>query len=99
MMPTDQASALAALSTLAALLYVLTAGRLICYQPNGARHRVFVSLLATVTIAALMWRALEILLLREYAGYAEPGIAALLCVLAWLARGNVAALFRNRSDD
>ncbi|WP_241076123.1 phage holin family protein [Achromobacter insuavis] len=81
-----------------ALLYAATASRFLWYQPNGARHRRLLSCLASALIAALFCRAVEILLLHSPAGLSELVIAALLCVGAWRARGNLATFTRGNSD-
>jgi len=85
---------LSVVGVLCAVLYLLAACRLLCYRPNGARHRRGFSWAACLLIAATLCRAGQILLLGDHAGVPELLIAFLLCAGTWRVRGNLAALLR-----
>lgn len=82
------------ITIMAALLYAATACRFLAYRPNGARHRVGVSLIACVLIGALLCRGAEILLYEQPVTPSELVIVALLCAAAWRAHGNLAVFFQ-----
>lgn len=83
------------LAVLCALLYTVTALRLLCYyRPKGARHRPAVSLTACGLIAALSCRALALLAFDAHAYPAEVIASAALCFVALAVRGNLAAILR-----
>lgn len=82
------------LPLLAALAYIASAMRLVCFQRNGARIRRGISLLACQLIAALLCNAVDILLYRQHVSPWQAGIAVLLCILVYRSRGNLAALLR-----
>lgn len=73
---------------------LITAIRLITFTPNGARHRPWISALATALIAATLIKALLILLYHPVVDPADALISTLLCCMVVRARGNLAALLR-----
>jgi hypothetical protein len=89
---------LGAVAVLAALLYIATALRFVWYRPNGARHRRMVSLLASALIAAMLCRAVDILVCRSDVSLAEAVVIAVQLIAAWSARGNLAELVKRRAD-
>ncbi|EOK5393413.1 hypothetical protein AO946_23380 [Pseudomonas aeruginosa] len=78
----------------AALAYLASALRLLCFQRNGARIRRGISLLACLLIGALICAGLEILLYQRPVSLWQAAIAVLLCILVYRSRGNLAALLR-----
>ena len=82
------------LPMLAALAYIASALRLVCFQRNGARIRRGISLLACLLIGALFCAGLEILLYQRPVSPWQAAIAVLLCILVYRSRGNLAALLR-----
>lgn len=88
---------------LTAVLFVvsaLTCVRLLFYRRGSARYRLHVSLLAWVLIASSGSTALEVLLGRFAHGatLGHVGLAVVLCVLSFTARGNVADILRTRHE-
>ncbi|EPB6998299.1 phage holin family protein [Pseudomonas aeruginosa] len=83
-----------AVPLIAALAYIAAALRLVCYQRCGARFRRSVSLLASLLGASMAICGLEILLYRPPVSIWHAIVAALLCLLIFRSRGNVAALLR-----
>ncbi len=77
-----------------ALLYALAVLRLLCYRPNGARHRPAVSAFASLLIGALSCRALAVGLGLDEASAPELLAALCVCALCFAIRGNLAALLR-----
>lgn len=82
------------LPLLAALAYLASALRLLCFQRNGARIRRGISLLACVLIGALLCAGVEILLYHRPVSVWQTVLAVLLCLLIYRSRGNLAALLR-----
>lgn len=78
----------------AAVAYLASAVRLLCFQRNGARIRRGISLVACLLIAALLCAGLEILLYQRPVSPWQAAIAVLLCILVYRSRGNLAALLR-----
>lgn len=78
----------------AAIAYLASAVRLLCFQRNGARIRRGISLVACLLIAALLCAGLEILLYQRPVSPWQAAIAVLLCILVYRSRGNLAALLR-----
>ena len=78
----------------AALAYLASALRLLCFQRNGARIRRGISLLACLLIGALICAGLEIILYQRPVSPWQAAIAVLLCILVYRSRGNLAALLR-----
>ncbi|KJC17438.1 phage holin family protein [Pseudomonas aeruginosa] len=78
----------------AAVAYLASALRLLCFQRNGARIRRGISLLACLLIGALICAGLEILLYQRPVSLWQAAIAVLLCILVYRSRGNLAALLR-----
>ncbi|MNK65198.1 hypothetical protein D3C87_844860 [compost metagenome] len=79
------------------LIYALTGARLLWYRPNGARHRPDVSLLASIMIASLFYRALAVALCKSApSGYLELLVAGAGCIVVYAIRGNLALLFRSK---
>lgn len=78
----------------AAVAYLASALRLLCFQRNGARIRRGISLLACLLIGALICAGLEILLYQRPVSLWQAAIAVLLCILIYRSRGNLAALLR-----
>lgn len=91
------AAPLAALSVVAALLYIATALRFVWYRPKGARHKHLVSLLASVLIAAMLCRAVDILVCRSAVSLPEAVVIAVQLAAACAARGNLAELLKRRT--
>lgn len=81
------------LAVLCSLLYLAAAARVLWYRPNGARHRYAVSFFASLLLAALTCRGLEIAL-RGGASYSELALAGLILAATVAAGGNVAVFFR-----
>lgn len=81
----------------AALAYIASALRLLCFQRNGARYRRGISLLACLLIAALLCAGLEIILFNPRVSFWQTAIAVLLCNLVYRSNGNLAALLRPSS--
>ena len=78
----------------AALAYLASALRLLCFQRNGARIRRGISLLACLLIGALICAGLEIILYQRPVSPWQAAVAVLLCILVYRSRGNLAALLR-----
>lgn len=78
----------------AAIAYLASALRLLCFQRNGARIRRGISLLACLLIGSLLCAALEILLYQRPVSPWQTSVAVLLCILVCRSRGNLAALLR-----
>jgi hypothetical protein len=78
----------------AAIAYLASGFRLLCFQRNGARYRRGISLLACLLIAALFCAGLEVLLYQRPVSPWQTAIAVLLCILIYRSRGNLAALLR-----
>ncbi|SFT48860.1 MULTISPECIES: phage holin family protein [Pseudomonas] len=79
---------------LAAVAYIASAMRLVCFQRNGARIRRGISLIACLLIAALLCAGLEILLYQPHVSPWQTAIAVILLILVYRSRGNLAALLR-----
>ncbi|WP_341669063.1 phage holin family protein [Alcaligenes sp. SDU_A2] len=82
----------------AVLANAFTAGRLICYRRGCARYRLGVSFLAYVLIVCSGGQALDALFNHNPATPWEAGFAAVIAVLVWRARGNVACIVRIAHD-
>lgn len=78
----------------AAVAYLASALRLLCFQRNGARIRRGISLLACLLIGALICAGMEIILYQRPVSPWQAAIAVLLCILVYRSRGNLAALLR-----
>lgn len=78
----------------AAVAYLLSALRLICYCRGRSRYRRCVSLFATLLGAALCLSGLDILLHQQPVSLWQAIGAVLVCWLIFQSRGNVAALLR-----
>ena len=78
----------------AAIAYLASALRLLCFQRNGARIRRGISLLACLLIGSLLCASLEILLYQRPVSPWQTSVAVLLCILVCRSRGNLAALLR-----
>jgi len=87
-----------AVPTAAVLIYMATAVRLLHFQPNGARHRRWLSAAASILVAALASRAASIVLFSAPVSIAELIIAIALWRAAMASRGNLAHLIRNSID-
>lgn len=73
----------------------LTCARILIFRREGLRYRWVVSGLAWVLAASTGSVALNILLSwPTHITWGEVGIASVLCVLTFLARGNVAHIMR-----
>ncbi|MBB1625176.1 hypothetical protein A9974_08005 [Achromobacter sp. UMC71] len=79
---------------LCAILYAASAGRILWYRPNGARHRPAVSLVACLLVGVLACRALDLLLMSSAPAVSELILTLLICAAIWAARGNIAQFFR-----
>lgn len=73
---------------------VLTAGRLICYRRGCSHYRPGMSALAYVLIVCSGGQAIDIVVNAAHITPWEAGFAAVIAVLVWRARGNVAAIVR-----
>lgn len=82
------------IALIAVLANILTAGRLICYRRGCSRFRPGVSVLAYVLIVCSGGQAIDTLVNSAYVTPWEAGFAAVIAVLVWRARGNVAAIMR-----
>jgi chromate transport protein ChrA len=97
-MPHLLATILQTVPTATVLVYIATALRLLCFRPNGARHRHGLSAAVTVLIAALTCRAAGIVLYVQPVSVPELIIAIALCRAAMASRGNLAHLLRSAID-
>lgn len=79
---------------IAVLANVLTAGRLICYRRGCARYRFGVSLLAYMLIVCAGGQAIDTVVNAVHVTPWDAGFSAVIAVLVWRARGNVAAIVR-----
>ncbi|MEI2416234.1 phage holin family protein [Orrella sp. JC864] len=79
---------------IAVVANLATAGRLLAYQRAGARYRPLISCMAYVLIVCTGAEALSILLGASTASVWSSGVAVVLSVLVWRARGNVARIVR-----
>lgn len=82
------------LPLLAAVAYIASAIRLVCFKRNGGRIRRGISLIACMLIASLLCSGLEILLYQPTVSPWQTAIAVLLCILVYRSRGNLAAILR-----
>lgn len=98
MIPTLLSLAQHAVPTTAVLIYLATALRLLCFQPNGARHRHLLSAAATILVAALTCRAASIVLYADPVTVAELIIAIALWRATMASRGNLANFLRSPID-
>ncbi|WP_083228590.1 phage holin family protein [Bordetella sp. H567] len=87
-----------AVPTAAVLVYMATALRLLCFRPNGSRHRHGLSAAVTIVVAALACRAASILLRADPVSLPELIIAIALWRAAMASRGNLAHLIRSPID-
>ncbi|RRV04445.1 phage holin family protein [Pseudomonas sp. v388] len=78
-----------------AAAYLLAALRLACYCRGQAKYRRGISLLASLTGAALSLCGIEILLYRTPVSLWHAVSTVLICLLIFRSRGNVAALMRS----
>lgn len=85
------------LPMLAALAYLASALRLVCFQRKGSRSRRGISLMASLLIGALLCAGLEIILYQPPVSPWQATISLLLCILVYRSRGNLAALLRPKS--
>ncbi len=76
------------------LANVVTAARLIGYQRRGARYRFWMSLLAYVLIVCAGGQVIDVLINHAQPTGFEAGFSAVIAVLVWRARGNVACIVR-----
>lgn len=83
---------------IAVLANVATAGRLICYRRGCSRFRPGISLLAYILIVCSGGSAMDALFNHNPATPWEAGFAAVIAVLVWRARGNVACIVRVAHD-
>lgn len=79
---------------LTVLANIVTAGRLICYRRGCSRYRPGVSFLAYVLIVCAGGQAIDTVVNAAHVTPWEAGVAAVIAVLVWRARGNVAAIVR-----
>lgn len=86
------------LSLITAALYTVTACRILWYRPHRSKHRKMLSLLACLMIGSMLCRALEILACHDHPSIFEFAISAVFCLLAVVARGNIAHIFRSQPD-
>lgn len=84
------------IALIAVLANVLTAGRLICYRRGPSRYRRGVSALAYVLIVCSGGQAIDTLVNAGRVTPWEAGVATVIAVLVWRARGNVADIVRCR---
>lgn len=78
----------------AVMANLATALRLICYQRQGARYRLGMSLLAYALIVCTGGYAIDVVINHAPASPWVAGISLILAVLVFRARGNVAAVVR-----
>lgn len=81
-------------TTLTLLCYSATCLRLLLYRRGLANYRFKIALLAWCLILFTGSRALELLLHPHPVILSDASLAALLFVLVWRARGNVASITR-----
>lgn len=84
----------AVITLIAVLANMLTAGRLICYRRGFSRYRWQISLMAYLLIVCAGGRVIDVFVNNAYVTPWESGFAAVIAVLVWRARGNVAAIMR-----
>lgn len=78
----------------------LTCARVLLFRRSGLRYRWGISLLAWVLAASTGSIALDILLHGSHGiSWGEAGIGVVLCVLTFIARGNVAHIVRPNHED
>lgn len=76
----------------------LTCARVLLFRRAGLRYRFGISLLAWVLAASSGSIALNVLLGAAHITWGEAGMGVVLCVLTFLARGNVAHIMRRNHD-
>lgn len=81
----------------ALIAYLFCGLRIICFDSNGHRHRQGYSLLATVLIASFMGQSVHILFFKDPVTVWDAVFAALLAVIIYRAKGNVAKLIWSAS--
>jgi len=81
----------------ALIAYLFCGLRIICFDSNGLRHRQGYSLLATVLIASFMGQSVHILFFKDPVTVWDAVFAALLAVIIYRAKGNVAKLIWSAS--
>lgn len=75
----------------------LTAGRLIVYRRGSSRFRFGISFLAWVLIVCSGGQVIEALTNPTYqTPWWGAGLSAVVCILVWRAKGNVADIVRCR---
>lgn len=80
---------------IACLACALTCARVLLFRRTGLRYRWFISLLAWVLAASSGSVAINILLHRAAdITWGEAGMASVLCIATYLARGNIAHIMR-----
>lgn len=78
--------------TIALLAYLICGIRIICFDPEGLRHRHGFSILATILIASFIGQSVHILFFKDPVTLWDAVFAVLLAVLIWRSKGNVAKL-------
>lgn len=79
------------------LANLATAARLFGYQRHGARYRVWAAVLAYLLIMCTGGQALDVLFNQVPVTLWQAGVAVVLAVLVYRARGNVARIVRLQS--
>lgn len=82
------------ISLIVALANVLTAGRLIFYRRKCSRYRFGMAVLAYLLIVCSGGRAIDIVVNFAPVTVWEAGLATIVSMLVWRARGNVANIMR-----
>lgn len=86
-------------AVIACLACALTCARVLLFRRAGLRYRWHISLLAWVLAASSGSVAIDIILHRATRiSWGEAGMAAVLCIATYLARGNLAHLMRPNHD-
>lgn len=98
--PTVMSTVAAVSHNLVVLLFVVanlaTVARLICYRREGARYRPGMAWIAYALVVCTGGQVLDVLTSHATVTLWQAGIAVVLALLVWRARGNVAAIVRVR---
>jgi hypothetical protein len=84
----------AILAMIAVLANISTAARLLCYRRGCSRYRPGVSAMAYVLIVCAGGQAIDTLVNAAPVTPWGAGFAAVIAVLVWRAKGNVASIVR-----
>lgn len=83
-----------AIALIVVLANLLTAGRLIFYRRKCSRYRFDMAALAYLLIVCSGGRAIDVVVNSAPVTVWEAGFAAVIALLVWRAKGNVANIMR-----